>query len=1450
MPVRVRLWARVLRKLRRFLVGGILTVGLLWMAILGGLQLFLTTEWGQALARRGVVALLTKVLDTDVELRKIRLSGIAHISLEGFTLYDKGCEPFFHAEEIRLAWYPSAFWRGFWKGQLRLPVSDITLYAPQVYIYTEKGSGLTNVDRLFPSSDTTRKPSPWELSISTLELRNGRFRWIDSTAEARGLMPRRGFLQYAHLSIDSINLRASIEWKGEGYLFLLLEHLSLHEQHSDMRISQMELVMQAYPDSIIVPYLHIRLPQTDLKASVRFPKEGLDKLFSDTETKLFTGHLVGQLEWGEVAAFAGDSLPIRGVWEVETQVKGDLYRIRAEELRIGFASGAYVVGKGEIVHYARPQKMKWTCIIQEASFALEDVQKILPDIGELPPEIRTDYRWRVRGTHVGRIGDYGAELATEGMQVALRMQYDTTWRYDLQLACKEWKVSAILTESLIHTLSGALKLKGRGFTLSTLWADVEAALTAMDFQQRSWQLHTICHVEHQTAQGTFSTQTPFGMLDYTGKLPLATEIAYQGSGRFSNIATAEWGSVGYLSGRFEVEGVGIPWEYGAAYLTIADLRWQKPDTLYFMGDISLQAAQGTTYAVQGSGLKLMYTVQGAWYKYLPLWVKKWLRADTTSIDTLYGSWRVEGQLQIREPLWGELMGVPSDWVLKDCRLFLHLQADSSAPYGSLHFIVDTLKWKDAYFWSPYITLMVKGDAVQADFGSVRGRSYLAYEGLHGELQGTWRTGQGYLEAFLSERRDTVQLRFNWVYNTQGVSLRVDTMASYLTLGGYRWRFAEAMPFTMDFGEGDWQLHSLRLVGGGAQVSLSKVGQRLAFSVGQFPLEIGMALADLQTPVKGYLSLLWEVSEAGPRFALSADSLRYKDQLYPDIRIVGEPEGDSIPFQVSLQKGQSVFAKAQGFYRIGDTVSPLFLELRSLQVPIRWLEPFLGEYIQNPKGTLQAQRLTIRGKPEAPLLFGEVFCNNVSFYMPLTRVVYTVEGVLRLRGDSVLFPNVEIRDARSKRSYLNGFIALRGWTSPYLQLTAQVQDKTFLLAASSATADAYLYGRAELERGIVSIVGPWDQPTIRGEVLFANSTDLTLPLRIYERSMGAAHVSFVKAADTTAPAPQVLAPAGLDVQVAIRSVPEARFRLLFDERTGDEISAQGTANLLFSISRTGQTSLSGSYEVQSGEYQVNLQGIASKKLFLEPGSRISWDGDLYQGQMNITATYKTYTSLRMIDTSFTYTLPVEVRVLLRGTLLSPLMSFQVEVPSLSGTTTPLINLFLQRLATDEQERNRQVFALLVLGTFVPLEQGFGTQQVSSGVGATLAEFLSAQLASWVGYTLGSQIGVSFALGEWNELSARLRLSLGQRFSIERDGVLVGPGQNSPALGNLSARYRILPRRLSQPTQWQLEVEGFSRQTFMWGAAGTTSQGAGIRVRKSFYPPECRQRKTIMSDPSEE
>ncbi|MCS7296870.1 MAG: translocation/assembly module TamB domain-containing protein [Bacteroidia bacterium] len=1442
MPVRVRLWARGVRRIGRFFLRTLFFISGGWIILLIGLYLVLSSEEGQSLARRWLINLLSQSLQTEVEIERIELIGIAHLSLKHLILYDKACQPFVKAREVRIGWLPSAFWQGFWRGEYRIPFSTILLQQPEVFIYTEKASGLTNVDRLFGGEErrSSSRRRGWRVSLASLELREGRFRWIDSTASSF-LQPSPGYLRYENLYIDSLFLDASIEWYADGYLFAEVASLCLRERHSGMWVPTLRFVLQAHPDHTEIHHFYLRLPRSEIQGQAHFLKEGLDQLFRNTETKYFKAELNGSLDWEEVAAFSGSPLPVKGRWQVDLKVQGDLYHFQIEKSLITLSPKEYVRASGEIVHYAKPQLMHWKAEIAEASLSLQKLKEILPDLIMLPQEVRSDYVWSLRGTHSGRLHEYEAKLEVEGSTAfSFRMERDSGWRYTLQAFFDSWNSQGLFSFSPFQSLSGTASVEGRGFRVGELSGRLIANLQGREVHGHSWGVRGAFEFEKGMARGSFHLSTPYGGIDYEGIFPLLADAFYEGTGRFSGLRASLWGAEGSLTGMLHLKGQGIPWEAGWSHVNIDSLQWERSDSLYDLGSLYIAMERGGICEVRGQGLAFRGKAKGDWLHGVTLLSGYWLKGDTISQDTLFRSWEIEGTLSLHQPFWGHLLGLPLPLHLYGSSLYLHLISDSLPTRGILRCALDTLKWEGWRVEGSFFSLKVEGDSIWAEAGSTRGKAYVPYEMFEAHTVGTIRGGRLQCSALFSERHDTISIAFHWRRKGKEFEVEIEPLLSTLYLGSHHWHFAEVHPVFVNIETGEWQLHRLRLEGGASELAIARKAGLFLLSLNRFPLAIAAELLGMAVPIEGYLSILWQELQSGPRFAVIADSLKYEGLSYPRLQLIGEPVGDSIPFRFSLEQGNQVFLQARGSYRKSDTLSPLFVEMRGIRLPTHWLRPFLAENVQNPRGFFVSQRILIRGTPEKPLFYGELLCDKVSFYLPITRVLYTMDGVLRLRGDTIFFPDVELRESREKRGYITGHIALQGWRPPFLSLMVRVRDKPFLLAASSAASDAYLYGTVELERGFLSISGSWDNPMIRGEVLLSSATDLTLPLRTYERSIAAEHVRFVDVQADAVPALPPSASVGADLRVGISSVPEARFRLLFDERTGDEISAQGAANLLLSIDRTGRMSLAGSYEVRSGEYRVNLQGLASKRLLLEPGSRITWDGDLYQGQMDIVATYRTLTSLRMIDTSFSYTLPVELRVILQGSLLSPVMRFQIDIPSLSGTPTPLVNLFLQRLATDEQERNRQVFALLVLGTFVPVEQGFGPQQVSSGVSSTLAEFLSAQLANWVGQTLGSQIGVAFTLGEWNELSARLRLSLGQRFVLERDGVLIGPGQNTAALGNLSARYRLLPKQLTQPTQWQLEVEGFSRQTFLWGAAGATSQGAGLRLRKSFFLPERRRK----------
>lgn len=101
--------------------------------------------------------------------------------------------------------------------------------------------------------------------------------------------------------------------------------------------------------------------------------------------------------------------------------------------------------------------------------------------------------------------------------------------------------------------------------------------------------------------------------------------------------------------------------------------------------------------------------------------------------------------------------------------------------------------------------------------------------------------------------------------------------------------------------------------------------------------------------------------------------------------------------------------------------------------------------------------------------------------------------------------------------------------------------------------------------------------------------------------------------------------GIDLSTNLKLHPEAKFTVVLDPVSGDYLSIGGEANLNFTIDRSGNQSLTGDFEVKQGNYQLSFYGLVKKSFSFEPGSHISWSGDIMDARIDFTAKHIVRTS---------------------------------------------------------------------------------------------------------------------------------------------------------------------------------------------------------------------------------
>ena len=258
-----------------------------------------------------------------------------------------------------------------------------------------------------------------------------------------------------------------------------------------------------------------------------------------------------------------------------------------------------------------------------------------------------------------------------------------------------------------------------------------------------------------------------------------------------------------------------------------------------------------------------------------------------------------------------------------------------------------------------------------------------------------------------------------------------------------------------------------------------------------------------------------------------------------------------------------------------------------------------------------------------------------------------------------------------------------------------------------------------------------------------------------------------------------------------------------------------------MDKSGKTSLTGSFEVSSGAYNLSLD-VLKRSFTIQRGSVITWTGDPLTATLDLTATYTAVTpSIDLISNEIAGRLPGEVNkfkeklpflvtLKMSGELMKPTITFDISLPPNILSLWPDVDQRLAQIRGEESELNKQVFALLLLNRFVgedPLQsQAGGGSSVGSIAFQSASQILTNQMDQLANslikgvdihfdlnneqdYSTGSEIDyteldVTVSKKLFNE---RIQVSVGSNFDVVGVGA---PNQNASTLaGDVSVDYKL-------------------------------------------------------------
>ncbi len=268
------------------------------------------------------------------------------------------------------------------------------------------------------------------------------------------------------------------------------------------------------------------------------------------------------------------------------------------------------------------------------------------------------------------------------------------------------------------------------------------------------------------------------------------------------------------------------------------------------------------------------------------------------------------------------------------------------------------------------------------------------------------------------------------------------------------------------------------------------------------------------------------------------------------------------------------------------------------------------------------------------------------------------------------------------------------------------------------------------------------------------------------------------------------------------------RLIFDQITGDVITADGTGRLRIRL-EDQDLSIFGRFDINGGNYQFVSGDIFTRRFSLEPGGSIVWEGDPANARLNINAVYSARPNIRTLttarseldlsDPNSVQRTPVDLVLNISGSIFSIQNDFYFRLPNtFESRQNSTLSTQIAALNRNEDEKLLQATSFLLMGDFIPASSVSGATSLTenfSGSGAVLNPLISNQvisplLSNQINSLLNSDISsfdVDFNLNTYNQVDLGLALRLyNDRIIIRRDGQLTGAQSN---IGDLGATYKI-------------------------------------------------------------
>jgi len=565
--------------------------------------------------------------------------------------------------------------------------------------------------------------------------------------------------------------------------------------------------------------------------------------------------------------------------------------------------------------------------------------------------------------------------------------------------------------------------------------------------------------------------------------------------------------------------------------------------------------------------------------------------------------------------------------------------------------------------------------------------------------------------------------------------------------------------------------------------------------------------------------------------LSIENFSFRGDTVGNIVLsVNNEKPDTYAAKITItNKGNEVYLN--GYYVDRGESSHFDFDLNIAHLNLSTMEGFTFGQVEEATGSLSGD-LKLTGTTSTPNIRGDIRFNNAGFRItPFNSFFRLNDEQIHFTSDGIELRNFTLVDRAGNEAVVDGIVHTRDFKDYRFGLTVTTDD--FQVLNSTREDNNLYYGQLVVDTRM-RISGDMENPVIDGSLRVKDKTVLTIVVPQSDRGL-VEREGIVEFVDMDDPYYQeILAAArdslsetgmtGMEVSVNISIDRNAELNLIIDEANGDYLRVKGGGELNGGIDQSGKVTLTGRYQLEEGVYSLTFNFI-KREFHIKKGSTITWTGEPMTANVDVTGIYVAETApldlvqnqlgdvAPSIVNTYKQKLPFEILLTMKGELLKPEISFDIDLPKgnygVSSDVISTVDTRLAQLRTEPSELNKQVFAVLLLNRFIsdnPFQNAAGGGGVSSLARQSASKLLSEQLNNMVGgmiagfdlnldlnttedYTSGElknrtnlTVGLSKRL-----LSDRLKVTIGSNFELE--GSQETNRKTTNIAGNVSADYQL-------------------------------------------------------------